>query len=92
MVFFKRPRGLLARMFFYAFIIFQVVARALDWTFAGRAEMVRSILDVLSICSLMPKVQLIFCSQITFHDDMKSVGISVILSAADGDIVMVKTN
>ena len=52
--------------------------------------MVRSILDVLSICSLLPKVQLIFCSQITFHDDRKSIGISVILNAADGDIVQVK--
>ncbi len=33
----------------------QVVAMAFDWTFAGRAEMVRAALEVLLVCSVMPR-------------------------------------
>lgn len=35
----------------------QVIAMAYDWTFTGRAEMVRSAIDVLYVCSLVPKYE-----------------------------------
>jgi hypothetical protein len=30
---------------------------AYDWTFPGRAEMVKSALDVLNVCAAVPKAQ-----------------------------------
>ncbi len=64
---------------------------AYDWTFPGRAEMVRSALDVLLICSVIPRVQLQFCDRIDLQDDGKTVGVNIILSAAEGEIVQVAT-
>lgn len=60
---------------------------AYDWTFTGRSEMVRCALDVLSICCVVPKVQLQLCERIELYDETKTVGINIILGAAEGDIV-----
>ena len=51
------------------------------------AETVRSALDVLSICSVMPQVQLLFCAQVTMPDEGLTVGMNIILGAAEGEIV-----
>ena len=61
---------------------------AYDWTFQGRSEMVRCSLDTLAICSIMPKVQLSFCEKIRMYDET-NVGIHILLSAAEGEIVQV---
>ena len=63
---------------------------AYDWTFQGRSEMVRCSLDTLAICSVMPKVQLSFCDKIRLYDET-NIGIHIILSAAEGEIVQVRT-
>ena len=68
-------------------ICLKAIANAYDWTFTGRAEMVRSALDILSITSIMPKVQLQFCEKIDLPDDTKPVGINILLGAAEGEIV-----
>ena len=65
----------------------KTVASAYDWTFQGRAEMVRSALDILAITSIMPKVQLQFFEKIDLPDDTKPVGINILLGAAEGEIV-----
>lgn len=51
------------------------------------AETVRSALDVLAICSVMPQVQLLFCEQVTMPDEAHTVGMNIILGAAEGEIV-----
>ena len=61
---------------------------AYDWTFQGRSEMVRCSLDTLAICSVMPKVQVSFCDKIKLYDET-NIGIHIILSAAEGEIVQV---
>ena len=61
---------------------------AYDWTFQGRSEMVRCSLDTLAICSIMPKVQLSFCEKIKLYDET-NVGVHILLSAAEGEIVQV---
>ena len=68
-------------------ICLKTIANAYDWTFAGRAEMVRSALDILSITAIMPKVQLQFCEKIDLPDDTRPVGINILLGAAEGEIV-----
>ena len=69
----------------------QVIAKAYDWTFTGRAEMVRSALDVLAICCVVPKVQQQFCERVKMYDDGKTVGINIIIGAAEGEIVQVRS-
>ena len=66
----------------------QIIAMAYDWTFQGRSEMVRCSLDTLAICSIMPKVQLSFCEKIKLYDET-NVGVHILLSAAEGEIVQV---
>ena len=66
----------------------QIIAMAYDWTFQGRSEMVRCSLDTLAICSVMPKVQISFCDKIRLYDET-NIGIHIILSAAEGEIVQV---
>ena len=68
---------------------FQVVALAFDWTFPGRAEMVKSALDVLNVCAVLPKAQAQFCEVVDLPEANKPVGINILLSAAEGEIVQV---
>lgn len=53
---------------------------------SSRAETVRSVLDVLAICCVMPRVHAGFCERIEFPEDA-SAGINIILGAAEGEIV-----
>lgn len=68
-------------------LLLQVVALAYNWNFSGRAEMVRSALDTLAVCSVSSKVQLLFCDRIPIPNDDQAAGISIVLGAAEGDIV-----
>ena len=68
---------------------FQVIANAYDWTFTGRSEMIRSALEVLAICSISPKAQSQFCEQVELADRSKSVAFTVLLGAAEGELVQV---
>lgn len=65
----------------------KVIALSYFWNFNGRAETVRSALDVLAVCSVQPQVQLLFCEAIRIPEDDNAVGFNIILGAADGDIV-----
>lgn len=51
-----------------------------------RSETVRSALDVLSICCVIPKVYLAFCDRLELPDNVTTSGIYSILGAAAGDI------
>lgn len=68
-------------------LLLQVIAFAYEWNYSGRAETVRSALDVLAICSVMPQVQLLFCEQVSMPDEGLTVGMNIILGAAEGEIV-----
>jgi HIV-1 Vpr-binding protein len=48
---------------------------------------VRSALDVLAVCSLMPRVQLLLCDRVDLPDEAMTVGMNIILGAAEGEIV-----
>lgn len=71
--------------------LLQIIAFAYDSTFPGRAEMVRAALEVLAVCSVMPRVQLLLCEKVELQDDTKYMGINIILSAAQGEIVQVSS-
>lgn len=52
-----------------------------------RAETVRSALDVINICSVLPTVQLQLCDIVELPEDANTLGITIILGAAEGEIV-----
>lgn len=47
----------------------------------------RSVLDVLNICCVVPRVHVVFCERIDFPDEASAAGLNIILGAAEGEIV-----
>ncbi|KAL3283033.1 hypothetical protein HHI36_006192 [Cryptolaemus montrouzieri] len=68
-------------------LFLKTIAFAYEWNYSGRAETVRSALDVLAIACVMPKVQLLFCERVDIPEDHVTVGMNIILGAAEGEIV-----
>lgn len=68
-------------------LLLQIIAFAYEWNYSGRGETVRSVLDVLRICSVMPRVQMALCSMVDLPEENNMMGINVILGAAEGEIV-----
>ncbi|CAG0880840.1 unnamed protein product [Darwinula stevensoni] len=68
-------------------LLLRIVGLSFDWNYSGRAETVRSALDVLAVCAIMPKTQEIFCEKVELPDEANAVGMGIILSAAEGEIV-----
>lgn len=68
-------------------LFFKIIAFTYEWNYSGRAETVRSALDVLAIACVMPKVQLLFCERVDLPEENLTFGINIILGAAEGEIV-----
>lgn len=68
-------------------LFFKIIAFACEWNYSGRAETVRSALDVLAIACIMPKVQLMYCERVDFPEENNLTYINIILGAAEGDVV-----
>lgn len=47
----------------------------------------RSALDTLAVCTVMPEAQLQLCESVELPYDSISMGINIILGAAEGEIV-----
>jgi hypothetical protein len=52
-----------------------------------RAETVRSALDIMAICVVLPKAQLELCNSVEIPQDSIPMGMKIILGAAEGEIV-----
>ncbi|XP_031622219.1 protein mahjong isoform X3 [Contarinia nasturtii] len=72
-------------------LMLRVIAYSYEWSFSGsfssRAETVRSALDVLAICCVIPKVPVVFCEKMELPDEPSAAGINFILGASEGEIV-----
>ncbi|XP_030755161.1 protein mahjong isoform X2 [Sitophilus oryzae] len=68
-------------------LLLKIIAFAYEWNYSGRAETVRSALDVLAIACVMPKVQLLFCEKVDLPEESITIGFNIILGAAEGEIV-----
>jgi hypothetical protein len=55
-------------------LLLKIIAFAYEWNYSGRAETVRSALDVLAIACVMPKVQLLFCDRVDLPEESATVG------------------
>ncbi|PZC70404.1 hypothetical protein B5X24_HaOG216499, partial [Helicoverpa armigera] len=72
-------------------LLLQVVGLAYEWNFNGRSETVRSALDVISVCCVAPRVQLMLTEKVDMKDAEMTTGVNIVLDvlagAADGEIV-----
>uniref|UniRef100_A0A1B0FDI7 Uncharacterized protein n=1 Tax=Glossina morsitans morsitans TaxID=37546 RepID=A0A1B0FDI7_GLOMM len=68
-------------------LLLKIIAFSYEWNNGGRSETVRSALDVLSICCVIPRVYLAYCGILELPDHGTTTGVFSILGAAAGDIV-----
>uniref|UniRef100_A0A7N8X7K8 DDB1- and CUL4-associated factor 1 n=1 Tax=Mastacembelus armatus TaxID=205130 RepID=A0A7N8X7K8_9TELE len=72
-------------------LMLQLISAACDWrTYYGRSDTVRYALDILSILTVVPKVQLALADTVEVLDETRSsvstVGMSIILGVAEGEV------
>ncbi|XP_057334525.1 DDB1- and CUL4-associated factor 1 isoform X2 [Microplitis mediator] len=74
-------------------LLLQIIAFSRDWIYSNRAymtssaETVRSCLDVIAVCTVVPKVMLLLCDRVDMQDPSMTMPINVLLAAAEGDII-----
>ncbi|XP_044588564.1 protein mahjong isoform X2 [Cotesia glomerata] len=73
-------------------LLLQIIALAREWNFSNRAynsscsETVRSCLDVIAVCTVVPKVMLLLCDRVDMPDSSMTMAINLLLAAAEGEI------
>ncbi|GAB6021466.1 hypothetical protein CHUAL_004070 [Chamberlinius hualienensis] len=69
-------------------LLLQLIAIAYDWNYSGRSETIRCALDVIGICSIVPKMQMVLCEPVALLDSPNSViGMNILLGAAEGQLL-----
>ncbi|KOB58216.1 Protein VPRBP [Operophtera brumata] len=82
-------------------LLLQVVGLAYEWNFNGRYShlyryknklsyckaWLRSALDVISVCCVAPRVQMLLTDKVDMRDADPTTGVNIVLGAADGEIV-----
>ncbi|XP_066598075.1 protein mahjong [Prorops nasuta] len=74
-------------------LLLQIIAFAREWNYSARinasssAETVRSCLDVIAICSVVPKVMLLLCERLDMPDMSMTMAINLLLAAAECEII-----
>lgn len=67
--------------------VMQTMAMAYEWNYSGRGETVRNMLDVLAVACLIPRTQLMLTERYKINGSNEHSGMSIILSAAEGEVV-----
>ncbi|KOB59337.1 Protein VPRBP, partial [Operophtera brumata] len=60
-------------------LLLQVVGLAYEWNFNGRSETVRSALDVISVCCVAPRVQMLLTDKVDMRDADPTTGVNIVL-------------
>ncbi|XP_017768029.1 PREDICTED: protein mahjong [Nicrophorus vespilloides] len=68
-------------------LLLKIIAFAYEWNYSGRAETVRCALDVIYIACVMPRVQMLLCERVDLPEESITLGITIVLGAAEGEIV-----
>ncbi|XP_035893894.1 protein mahjong [Anopheles stephensi] len=66
-------------------LLLRIILLTFDWTYSGRGDTVRYALDALSVCTVISRVHSVFVEPLHHHDGILT-GISILLSAVDGDV------
>lgn len=67
-------------------MLLRIIAFSYEWVNSGRSETVRSALDVLSVCCVIPRVYLVLCERLQMLDKTTTSGFCSVLGAAAGEI------
>ncbi|XP_034142456.1 protein mahjong isoform X2 [Drosophila guanche] len=67
-------------------MLLRIIAFSYDWVNSGRSETVRSALDALSVCCVIPRVYVVLCERIQMLDKTTTSGFCSVLGAAAGEI------
>ncbi|CAH1785027.1 unnamed protein product [Owenia fusiformis] len=69
-------------------LLVQLIALTPEWNaYTGKAETIRSALDVLAVCTVMPRAQLCLCDSVPVPENLTTPAISVLLGVAEGEII-----
>jgi len=81
----------------YNYIIIYIISQLVSLSFrifnfsrihtTSSAETVRSCLDVIAICSVVPKVMLLLCERVDMPDMSMTMAINLLLAAAECEII-----
>nr|XP_040232824.2 protein mahjong isoform X2 [Anopheles coluzzii] len=66
-------------------LLLRIILLTFDWSYSGRGDTVRYALDALSVCTVISRVHSVFVEPVRHHDGI-STGISIVLSAVEGDV------
>lgn len=66
-------------------LLVTLIFRAYEWNNQGKAETVKSALDVMMVCSVAPKFQLMLTESVQLEPDRCEAAMRIILSAAEGE-------
>jgi hypothetical protein len=47
-------------------LLLHIIVLSYDWSSVGREDTVRSALDILSVCAILPRVQVALCENVSF--------------------------
>ena len=68
-------------------LLITMIAVANNWVFSGKQEAVKCAMDVLVVCSVVPRMQLIFKDMVTNEEDIEVPGMNVILACLATDYI-----
>uniref|UniRef100_A0A182P1I9 DDB1- and CUL4-associated factor 1 n=1 Tax=Anopheles epiroticus TaxID=199890 RepID=A0A182P1I9_9DIPT len=66
-------------------LLLRIILLTFEWSYSGRGDTVRYALDALSVCTVISRVHSVFVEPVQHHEGT-STGISVVLSAVEGDV------
>lgn len=61
-------------------MLLRIIAFSYDWVNSGRSETVRSALDVLSVCCIIPRVYVVLCERLLMLDKTTTSGFCSVLA------------
>ena len=66
-------------------LLLKMIVKSYDWILVGKEDTVKPALDVLAVCSILPRVQLSLCENRDPPDDKN--GIYILIACAEGEVV-----
>lgn len=69
-------------------LLLRLIAISAEWpAYPGKAESIRCAFDILTVCTVVPAVQLMMCGSINLPDNVTVPAISIVLGMADTEIL-----
>lgn len=66
-------------------LLINLIAASANWLFSGKADAVKSAMDVLVVCSVVPKFQLMLTENVTNEEGIDVPTMNVILKTIEGE-------